>query len=97
MNRAERRKLEKLNRKDKHDIIDVLAKKQEQVLNDGRAEAMFLLFILLLHRHFGFGQKRCLRIMQGVDDMMGLWLKGELDLYKLRQMVRDEVGIEITQ
>ena len=95
MNRAERRKALAQSKRDLRDIKADLRRNQEKVLNDTRAECMFLIFVLVLHRGFGFGKKRCLKAMMAIDKLMGSWIKGTLDLEKLRELVEKEVGIRV--
>lgn len=95
MNRAERRKALARSKRDLRDIKADLRRNQEKVLNDTRVECMFLIFVLVLHRGFGFGKKRCLKAMAAIDKLMGDWIKGTLDLEKLRELVEKEVGIRV--
>lgn len=95
MNRAERRKALAQSKRDLRDIKADLRRNQEKVLNDTRVECMFLIFVLVLHRGFGFGKKRCLKAMKAIDKLMGSWIKGTLDLEKLRELVEKEVGIRV--
>lgn len=95
MNRAQRRALSKINKSDITAAEERIIRHQEKILNDGRAEAMFLVSILALHNEFGFGQKRCYRFMQTVDEMMGLWKDGTMDLNKARRLVENKLGIRI--
>lgn len=95
MNRAERRKALAQSKRDLRDIKADLRRNQEKILNDTRVECMFLIFVLVLHRGFGFGKKRCLKAMTAIDKLMGSWIKGALDLEKLRELVEKEVGIRV--
>lgn len=95
MNRAERRRMERLRNKEIKNIKQGLIKAQDKTLNDGRAEAMLLLFALTLHEEFGFGQQRCLKALQRIDNEMALWVNGTESLETLRKKVFEEIGIEV--
>ena len=94
MNRQQRRALSKTNLSEIRAAENRIKKDQERVLNDGRAEAMFLISILVLHRDFKFGQQRCFSFMQKLDEFMEEWRNG-LDLESLRRQVEEELGIKV--
>lgn len=96
MNRKERRELAKTNIEEIKRAEQRIKRRQEQVMNDGRAEAMFLLHALAIHEIYGFGAKRCLRVMERVDSEMSKWLTGESDIPALRKRVEEEIGIKIS-
>lgn len=95
MNRAERRRMERLRNRGIKDIKQELMKAQDKTLNDGRAEAMLLLFALTLHEEFGFGQQRCLRALKRIDDEMAHWTDGTENFETLRKKVLEKTGIEV--
>lgn len=94
MNRAERRRLEKQNRARgiKKMIVDDIVQETE----NQRVEAMLTCFVLAMHEEFGFGKKRCLKVLERVDSYMGTWVKDQESLKLLKQKVKDEIGIIIT-
>lgn len=94
MNRSERRRLEKQNRirNENRKLIDVIAQDTE----NQRVEALMTCFALAMHEEFGFGKKRVLRALRCVDGYMGTWIKDEESLARLKQKVKDEIGIIIS-
>lgn len=94
MNRSERRRLEKQNRirNENRKLIDVITQDTE----NQRVEALMTCFALAMHEEFGFGKKRVLRALRRVDGYMGTWIKDEESLARLKQKVKDEIGIIIS-
>ena len=94
MNRSERRRLEKQNRirNENRKLIDVIAQDTE----NQRVEALMTRFALAMHEEFGFGKKRVLRALRRVDGYMDTWIKDEESLVRLKQKVKDEIGIIIS-
>lgn len=94
MNRSERRRLEKQNRirNENRKLIDAIAQDAE----NQRVEALMTCFALAMHEEFGFGKKRVLRALRRVDGYMGTWIKDEESLTRLKQKVKDEIGIIIS-
>ena len=95
MNREQKRALARTNKKHIDAAAKYLEERQAKTLNDGRAEAMYLLFFLALHRVEGFGRKKCIRVGNYIDDLMLDWRKEKIGLDMLRQQVRDNIGISI--
>lgn len=96
MNRQQRRALGKVNTEEIRMAEERLRLAHEKTLNDQRVETMMLLFALILHREFSFGQKRVYAALQAIDEEMSSWVNGDTDLEKLRTEVKDELGIEIS-
>ena len=79
MGRAERRQLERRNRIEdrKNKILmtraDINRIKQEisTVASEYNVENLMTCFALAEHRLYGFGQKRILRTLQYIDELMG--------------------------
>lgn len=63
------------------------------------AKIMYLLFGLILHREFGFGQKRIMKAYDAIDAEMASWSDGqegtERVFDRLIRQVKDETGIDI--
>ena len=57
--------------------------------------AMYYLFGITLHKHFGFGQQRCLKLFNAVDEELGHWRQGEINIADLRQQLANEINIDI--
>ena len=57
--------------------------------------AMYYLFGIQLHKIFGFGGQRCLRLFGAVDRELGTWRRGEIRVEDLRKELFDAIGIDI--
>ncbi len=57
--------------------------------------AMYYLFGITLHRMYGFGQSRVLKLYEAIDAEIGTWRAGEVTVEDLRQQLADAVGIDI--
>ena len=57
--------------------------------------AMYYLFGIQLHKLFGFGGQRCLRLFESVDQELGTWREGGVSVDDLRKQLYDAIGIEI--
>ena len=51
-----------------------------QMVNDDRAEVMFLYFAEILHDKLGFGHKRVTNIVKEVDSRMTEWLEPDFNI-----------------
>lgn len=57
--------------------------------------AMYYLMGLGLHKLFGFGGQRCLRLFSWIDEELGTWREGGVSVDDLRKQLQDAIGIEI--
>lgn len=57
--------------------------------------AMYYLFGIQLHKLYGFGQQRCLRLFNAIDEELGHWRRGEISIEDLRQQMAKEIDIDI--
>lgn len=57
--------------------------------------AMYYLFGIQLHKLFGFGGQRCLRLFDAVDQELGTWRRGEIRVEDLRKELFDAIGIDL--
>ena len=57
--------------------------------------AMYYLMGLGLHKIFGFGGQRCLRLFNWIDQELGTWQRGEVSVADLRKRLYDAIGIDI--
>lgn len=95
MGRSERRLAER-NRKALARQIGAEIKRQAvQEVENGRVEAMMLCFCLAAHEELGCDIDDCLKLLNKLDDYMGVWVRDEATLQQLADKVRDEVGIVI--
>lgn len=94
MNRAQRRLAAKRNNGIKADLMQKIDRSVQKAVNDGRVEAMMMAFVLTLHDKYGFGQKRCLEVLDHIDMIMGDWIKDSEETEKRwRKRVDEEIGI----
>lgn len=49
--------------------------------------------VLCMHRRYGWGQKRCLRLLQDIDNTMKQVSDDEITMEELMKQVEDEVHI----
>ncbi len=104
MGRAERRRMERKNRieerKDKilmtHKDINNLKKKIIDDVADFKVETLMTCFALALHRVYGFGAKRILRLLQCIDDLMGAINTGEKTIDDYRKELEEEAKVIVS-
>lgn len=104
MGRAERRKIERKQRIETRkgqiliDPYDVWERKRKAV--DGalqfNAELLMTCIGIAEHRLYGFGQKRVLRTLSYIDDLMGMVNDGYLTVDELKEQLREETNVKIT-
>ena len=99
MGRAERRKRERLdrieNRKDKILISkEDLSKKKDDVTKYN-VEVLMTCFALAEHRLYGFGQKRILRSLRYIDELMGSILDDSKTVNDYKKELEEETGLKI--
>lgn len=96
MNRQLRRLQQKQRKKAKVDLMRQIDRSVQKAVNDDRVEALMMAFVLTLHGKYGFGQKRCLDVLNHIDDIMGDWIKdSEETERRWRERVNDEIGIRL--
>lgn len=93
MNRAQKRALSKINKRDINDAVKRLEARQNKLLIEDRVEAMFACTALALHKLHKFGAKRCLKVLNEIDGEMLLWVRGEVTLEDLKERAAQEIGI----
>lgn len=103
MGRAERRKAERRERIEERkgkvlvDRKDINALKDKAIgdVSEHHVQALMIMFGLAEHRLYGFGVKRISRTFHYIDEMMGD-LETKYTLEDFKQMLSDEVGIDVT-
>lgn len=98
-NRSQRRQLERqLNKKQTFEDIRERVKNQarDQIideLEDTRVEILMNCVVIALHDEFGFGQARCMRVLNAIDDLMVRADNDELTRDRLREMAEQAAGV----
>ena len=98
-NRSQRRQLErKLNKKQTFEAIRERVKNQarDQIigeLEDTRVEILMNCVVIALHNEFGFGQARCMRVLNAIDGLMVQADNDELTQDRLREMAEQAAGV----
>lgn len=107
LRRAQEQELRKLKIKDLERSYDQVVQRQHEQLQREYREAridqdtkdmtyaMYYLFGIHLHKVFGFGGQRCLRLFQAVDEELGSWRAGEVSVDDLRKKLYDAIGIDV--
>lgn len=76
-------------------IKNQVRKETVDTLSKYDVEVMLTCFASVLRRQYRWGYKRIFRALNGVDEMFGKVLSGELSDVEMRQQLEDEVGIKI--
>lgn len=98
-NRSQRRQLERqLNKKRTFEDIRERVKNQarDQIideLEDTRVEILMNCVVIALHNEFGFGQSRCMRVLNAIDGLMVRADNDELTRDRLREMAEQAAGV----
>lgn len=98
-NRSQRRQLERqLNKKQTFEDIRERVKNQarDQIideLEDTRVEILMNCVVIALHDEFGFGQARCMRVLNAIDNLMVRADNDELTRDRLREMAEQAAGV----
>lgn len=109
MNRAQRRlkaRLEHVNAEDAkrqlvHEAAEKAIKKLQRTEDEFRKEedmrtiAIYACSILAVRRAFGFGQSRCVKYIQTIDEIAGELSSGKMTYDELCKTIEDEIGIII--
>lgn len=71
--------------------------KEAQIAEDARnmTVAMYFLFGLALHKVYGFGALRLMRVFEMVDKEVGSWRRGEVTAAQLQKRLYDETGVDL--
>lgn len=104
MGRAERRRMERNNRLENRKDKVLMSQKEVNNLKrriiedvaDFKVETMMTCFALALHRVFGFGPKRILRLLQYIDDLMGAINTGEKTIDDYRKELEEEAKVIVS-
>lgn len=103
MGRTERRRLERRNRiedrKDKlymsRDEINRMKDEIAAVASEYNVENLMTCFALAEHRLYGFGQKRILRTLQYIDELMGPIADGTATIEDYKKELEREGNVVI--
>lgn len=103
MGRAERRKAERRNRIENRkgkilmsrEEIGVMKQKVSNNVSSYNVESLMTCFALAEHRLYGFGQKRIMRSLQYIDNLMGAILNDEATMEDYMKELKDETGVVI--
>lgn len=95
VNRKERRTLDRDRKKAEKSLRKALFDEQKKVLNDGRVEAMFLLFAEAMMKVLNYSPEECLPVLQYIEDQMPYWTSGQETLETIRERVMDQYGFRI--
>lgn len=71
--------------------------REAQIAEDARnmTVAMYFLFGLALHKVYGFGAIRLMRVFEMVDKEVGSWRRGEVTATQLQKRLYDETGVDL--
>ena len=92
--RAQARKQAQLNRL-KNGITNSLMGKAIDEVQSNQVNWLLSGVVLYMHRRYGWGKDRCLRLLQGIDNLMKQVSEEELTMEELMKQVEDEVHIVI--
>lgn len=103
MGRAERRKAERRNRIENRkgkilmsrEEIGEMKQKVSSNVSAYNVESLMTCFALAEHRLYGFGQKRIMRSLQYIDDLMGAIINDEVVMEDYMKELEDETGVII--
>lgn len=103
MGRAERRLAEKLrNRENRRDNVtlsrsDISEMKEKISAEAAKYDTEFLMtcFALAEHRLYGFGQKRILKSLKYIDELMGDILNNKATIEEYKDLLEKEAGVAI--
>lgn len=90
-------------RESSESVYKQLEKEQKEriVAEDSKhgVKIMYLLFGLILHREFGFGQQRIMKAYQAIDAEMSSWsqrTEGNEEIFdRLIRQLKEETGIDV--
>lgn len=87
--------VDRVNEKQKKELWEEYKELSKDEDAKAMSIAMYYLFGLNLHRLFGFGQQRLLRLFAAVDEELGTWNRGEVEVEDLHQRLVNELGIDV--
>lgn len=100
MGRAERRRAERNerieNRKGKLVVSRQDLKDVREAISKDNVKVLMTCFALAEHRLYGYGQKRILRTLQCIDDMMGEIIDGTKTIDDFARELKDEAGVVVS-
>lgn len=104
MGRAEQRKLERRNRIEgrKGKVLmtkqDIAKMKEEisKTASEYNAESLMTCFALTEHRLYGFGQKRILRTLSYIDELMGSIVDGTATIDDYKKELEEKGNVVIS-
>lgn len=103
MGRAERRKTERANRIEnrkgklvvsKQELSDIRKNVSNEV-SERNVNTLMTCFGVSLHRVYGFGGRRIMRVLQYIDYMMSDLVDGTYTIDDYREWLLDETGVSI--
>lgn len=105
ISRKYRRMLEKKCRRDKDPMAEIKRASEEvyNKLNQNKIDrethdlvsAMYYLVGISLHREYGWGSTRIMRVYEHIDQELAAWQDGSADAARFRQILEDETGIRL--
>ena len=88
------KKVEDLLRAEQKEMADKIFEEQVKHQTQAMSLAMYYFFGIQLHRVFGFGAKRLLKLFEAVDGEMSRYISGEVDTTDLERRLYEETGID---
>ncbi len=105
ISRKYRRMLEKKFKKDKDPMAEIKRASESvyQQLNQKKVDrethdlvsAMYYLVGISLHREYGWGPTRIMRVYEHIDQELAKWQDGSADAGRFREILEEEVGIKL--
>lgn len=103
MGRAERRRTERRNRIENrkgkiplsHSEIGEIKRQTREKVSAYNVESLMTCFALAEHRLYGFGQKRIMRSLQYIDELMGYILNDKATMEDYLKELEEETGVII--
>lgn len=99
MNRTQRRRAEKESRKNEIRLTPDRIHEIKQDVTDRAirvaSEDLMTCFMYVMRKRFGFGEKRMLIALREIDALMGMINDEPEYMDEVKQVLRDEVGLEI--
>lgn len=101
MGRAERRRMERRNRIETkkntpnmtYQELGEMKDKIRKDISGYNVESLMTCFALAEHRLYGFGQKRIMRSLQYIDELMGYIMDDSATMEDFKKELEDETGV----
>lgn len=103
--RKYRRMMEKKMRREKNPMAEIKRASEEvyERLNKREIDrethdlvsAMYYLVGISLHREYGWGSTRIMRVYEHIDQELAKWQDGSADAKRFREILEEEVGIKL--